>query len=150
MSQAVRTKETATLLQAIYKNVKMASDSILNLMPKVKDPKLKNDLTVQLSVYEAYSSRAAKLLADEGVKPEDESTVTKLASKWGTMMNTMMDSTDSHIAQLIAEGSTMGITDGIKLLRDYENTGVSEGALKLVREVIEFEENNLERAKKYI
>jgi hypothetical protein len=42
------------------------------------------------------------------------------------------------------------ITDGIKLLRDYENTDVSEYALKLAREVIEFEERNLERAKKYI
>ena len=67
----------------------MASDSILNLMPKIKDSKLKNDLTVQLSVYEAYASRAAKLLADEGAKPEEEGTVTKLASKWGSMMNTM-------------------------------------------------------------
>ena len=44
----------------------------------------------------------------------------------------------------------MGITDSIKLLREYENTNVSEEALKLVREVIAFEENNLERAKKYI
>ncbi|MBO7273277.1 MAG: hypothetical protein J6V22_00325, partial [Clostridia bacterium] len=86
MSQAVRTQQTATLLQAIYKNVKMAGNSILNLMPKVHDSKLKNDLTVQLSVYEAYASRAAKLLAEEGVKPEDESTMTKMASKWGTMM----------------------------------------------------------------
>jgi hypothetical protein len=51
---------------------------------------------------------------------------------------------------MVAEGSTMGITDGIKLLRDYENTDVSEYALKLAREVIEFEERNLERAKKYI
>ena len=37
-----------------------------------------------------------------------------------------------------------------KLLRDYENTDVSESALKLVRETIEFEERNLERAKTYI
>jgi len=65
-------------------------------------------------------------------------------------MNTMMDSSDSHLAQLIAEGSTMGITDSIKLLRDYENTDVSEEALSLVRDIIKFEENNLEKAKSYI
>ena len=34
MAQAVKTKATENLLQAVYKNVKMASDSILNLMPK--------------------------------------------------------------------------------------------------------------------
>ena len=65
-------------------------------------------------------------------------------------MNTMMDSTDSHLAQLVAEGSNMGITDSIKLLRDYENTSVSEEALGFAREVIKLEEQNLEVAKSFI
>jgi sugar (pentulose or hexulose) kinase len=85
-----------------------------------------------------------------GDEAKEENPVTKLWANIGMTMSTLTDSTDSHLAQMVAEGSTMGITDGIKLLRDYENTDVSEYALKLVREVIEFEERNLERAKKYI
>ena len=150
MSQAVRTKQTATLLQAIYKNVKMASDSILNLMPKVKDPKLKNDLTVELSVYEAYASRAAKLLAEEGAKPEEEGTVTKFASKWGSMMNTMIDSTSTHIAEMIVEGATMGVNDMLKQIRECENTSVSESAMKLARDVCAYEEKTIEEMKEYL
>ena len=150
MSQAVRTKQTATLLQAIYKNVKMAGDSILTLMPKVKDSKLKNDLTVQLSVYEAYASRAAKLLADEGAKPEEEGTVTKMAAKWGSMMNTMLDSTTSHLAEMMIEGATMGVTDMTKLVREYENSNCSEEALSLAREIISFEEDTIERMKEFL
>jgi hypothetical protein len=49
MPQAVKTKQTAALLQSVYKNVKMASDSILTLMPKVQDARLKSELTVKLS-----------------------------------------------------------------------------------------------------
>ena len=150
MSQAVRTKQTATLLQEIYKNVKMASDSILNLMPKIKDPKLKNDLTVELSVYEAYASRAAKLLAEEGAKPEEEGTVTKLASKWGSMMNTMIDSTSTHIAEMIVEGATMGVNDMLKQIRECENTSVSESAMKLARDVCAYEEKTIEEMKEYL
>ena len=150
MSQAVRTKETAALLQAIYKNVKMASDSILNLMPKVKDAKLKNDLTVQLSVYEAYSSRAAKLLADEGVKPEDESTVTKLASKWGTMMNTMMDSTSTHLAKMVIEGATMGVNDMMEQIRDAKRGDVSEDVIRLAQDVCDYEERTVEQMRSYL
>jgi hypothetical protein len=150
MSQAVRTKETAALLQAIYKNVKMASDSILNLMPKVKDSKLKNDLTVQLSVYEAYASRAAKLLADEGVKPEDESTVTKLASKWGTMMNTMMDSTSTHIAEMMIEGATMGVNDLLEQMRGAKNGEVSDEAMRLLQDVHDYEERVIKEMKEYL
>ena len=71
MENAVTTK-TAELTKAVYKNVKMAGDSILDLMPRVKDERLKSDMTVQLSAFEAFASRAAKMLADEGVKPEGE------------------------------------------------------------------------------
>lgn len=150
MSQAVRTKQTATLLQAIYKNVKMAGDSILTLMPKVKDSKLKNDLTVQLSVYEAYASRAAKLLADEGAKPEEEGAMTKMAAKWGSMMNTMLDSTSTHIAEMVVEGATMGVNDMLKQIRECENTPVSESAMRLARDVCAYEEKTVNEMREYL
>ncbi len=150
MPEAVKTKQTAMLLQAIYKNVKMASDSILTIMPKVKDPRMKNDLTVKLSVYEAYASRAAKLLADEGVKPEEEGAITKLAAKWGSMMNTMRDSTTSHLAEMMVEGATMGVNDMLKQIRECENTHVSESALRLARDVCAFEEKTVEEMKNYL
>ena len=150
MPQATKTKQTATLLQAVYKNVKMASDSILNLMPKVEDKKLKSDMTVQLSAYEAFASRSAKLLAEEGAKPEEEGTVTKLAAKWGTLMNTMRDSTSSHIAEMMVEGATMGVNDLLKQIRECENTTVSESALRLARDVCRFEEKTVEEMRDYL
>ena len=85
-----------------------------------------------------------------GEEAKEENVMVKMWSSVGMAMNTLMDSSDSHLAQLIAEGSTMGITDSIKLLRDHENTNVSEESLALVRDVIKFEEHNLEIAKAYI
>ncbi len=143
------TKE-AEMLEQLYKNVKMGSDSIVKLLPKVSDGKFKTDLTDQLNGYESLAAKAKKRLKEMGAEAKEENPMIKLWSSIGMTMSTLTDSTDSHIAQMVAEGSTMGVTDGIKLLRDYENTNVSESALKLVREVIEFEEKNLERAKSYI
>ena len=150
MAEAVKTKQTAHLLQAIYKNVKMASDAILNLMPKVQDERLKSDMTVQLSAYEAFASRAAKLLGDEGVKPEDESFLTKMGAKMGCMMNTMRDSTTSHLAEMIIEGATMGMNDMYKQIREAENTDASEKALRLAREVCAYEERTIEEMKSFL
>lgn len=147
--QGTMTKE-AEMLEQLYKNVKMGSDSIVKLLPKVSDGKFKTDLTDQLNGYESLAAKAKKRLKEMGAEAKEENPMIKLWSSIGMTMSTLTDSTDSHIAQMVAEGSTMGVTDGIKLLRDYENTNVSEGALKLVREVIEFEEKNLERAKSYI
>ena len=147
--QQTKTRE-AEMLEELYKNVKMGSDSIIKLLGKVSDGKFKTDLTDQLDGYENFAAKAKDRLKSLGCEAKEENVMTKMWSSIGMAMSTLTDSSDSHIAQMVAEGSTMGITDGIKLLRDYENTGVSEHALALVRDVIKFEENNLERAKKYI
>ena len=147
---ATKKSATAELLVAVYKNVKMASDSLLNLMPKVKDDKLKNDMTVQISVYEGFASRAAKLLAEESVKPEEESMMTKLGAKMGMAMNTMRDSTASHIAEMIIEGSVMGVNDVTKAIHEAEQRGVSGEPLHLAQHLCEYEEQIAEDFKSYL
>ncbi len=144
------TTKEAQLLEQLYKNVKMGSDSIIKLMDKASDGEFKTDLTKQINGYEGIAAKIKKRLKELGAEAKEENAMVKLWTNVGMAMNTMMDSTDSHLAQLIAEGSTMGITDSIKLLREYENTDVSEEALAFVREIIKFEEHNLEKAKSYI
>jgi len=150
MAEAIKNRQTDILLQAVYKNVKTASDSILNLMPRVKDEKLKSDLTVQLSAYEAFASRAAKLLAKEGVSPVEEGTVSKLSAKWSAMMETMKDSSAAHVAEMMVEGATAGINDMLKEIREAETTTASEESLRLARDLCRFEEKNAEDMKNYL
>ena len=116
----------------------MGSDSIIKLMDKVSGEDFKAALTKQIDGYEKIAERIRKHLCSMGHRAKEEN------------VETMTDSTDSHLAQLVAEGSSMGITDSIKLLRDYENTSVSEEALAFAREIIKFEEHNLEVAKSFI
>ena len=150
VTETMQKKTTAEVLTAVYKNVKMASDSILDMMPKVKDEKLKSDMTVQLSVLEAFASRTAKLLALEGVKPEEEGFMTKMSAKWGTIMNTMRDSSTPHLAEMMVEGATMGVNDMMRVLREAENTTVSEDALRLTRDVCAFEEKMVQDMREYL
>ncbi len=150
MAQVAMQTATADLLNAIYKNVKMAGESLLTLMPKVKDEKLKNDMTVQLSVYEGFASRAAKLLAEEGAKPKEEGMMTKMSAKMGMMMNTMRDSTSGHLAEMIIEGSVMGANDILKQLREAEKKGVSGEPMSLARHLYDFEEKTAEDMKSYL
>ena len=143
MAGTVVVKRTEDLLHEIYKNVKMAEESILSIMPKVKSEELKSNLTTQLSVYSAFASRAAKLLGEEGVKPEEEGFMAKMGAKWGIMMNTMKDSSTEHLIQMMIEGTTMGVTDMLRWIRESENTGVSEASLKLAREVCSYQEKTV-------
>ena len=150
MTQATKATSTVCLLKAIYKNVSMASQSLMDLMPKVKDPDLKTELTTQLSCYDEFASRAAKLLADEGGRPEEEGIFSKLGAKVGCAMNTMRDSSTAHLAEMIIEGATMGMNDMFKQIRESENTDVGQKALSLAREVCAYEEKTVEDMKRYL
>jgi translation initiation factor 2B subunit (eIF-2B alpha/beta/delta family) len=74
----------------------------------------------------------------------------KLGVKMGVMMNTMMDDTTSHIAEMMIQGATMGITATTKLIRENENTSRSEEALALARRIIGYEEESIEKLKQFL
>ena len=140
----------AELLDKMYKNVKMGSDSMINVMSRVSDEGLRRELTSQLAKYEDYSKLVSQMIYDRGGKPKEENIVTKLSAKMGMAMNTMTDSTTSHIAQMVIEGATMGMTDMTTALREYENTNCSEDALRLARDIATFEDNSIEKLKKFL
>lgn len=150
MHTSTQSKHEAAVLNAVFKNVKMASDSILNLMPKVQNQQLKSDLTVQLSTYEAFASRAAKQLGKEGIKPQEESWMTRMGAKWGTVMNTMKDSTTSHLVEMVIEGTTMGVNDMMEQLRVCKREEVSDNIRHLAQDVLDYEEKVLLEMKEYL
>ena len=133
--QQTKTREVQ-MLEQIYKNMKMGSDSMINLMPAAKDEEFKSLMTAQLDGYEKFAAEARERLLVVGGNPKEENVMTKMWASVGMKMNTMMDSTTSHLAEMIVEGSTMGMTDTIKLLREYENTDVSETAIKLSKDIV--------------
>lgn len=141
---------TGELLCSIYKNVKMASDALLTLMPKVKNENLKNDMTVQVSVYEGFASRAAKLLAENGTKPEEEGMMTKMGAKMGMMMNTLRDASTSHLAEMLVEGSEMGVNDMTTAIRRAEQAGVAGEPLHLARHLCDYERERAEKLRTYL
>ena len=145
-------EKTATqeFLGELYKNMKMGSDSIVNILPKVESKELRRELTAELNRYEEFSKEIANEITASGDDPKEENVLAKLGAKMGMAMNTMMDSTDSHIAQMMIEGATMGISENTKLIHEYENKNCSERSLKLARETVAFMEDTVERMKKYL
>ena len=141
---------TLDLLEAMYKNVRMGADSIIDIMPKVGDESMRAELTSELERYEEFSKEIEGIVLDMGEEAKDQGMLAKLGTKMSVAMNTMMDSTTSHIAEMMIQGGTMGITDATKLLREYENTSCSKKALDITQRIIKYEEETVERLKKFL
>ncbi len=150
MSEQNTNIATKQFLDSLYKNVKMGADSIIDLLPKVSDEKMREEMTSELEHYEKFAKDVRNMLFELGESPKEESFMAKAMTKMGITFNTMMDSTSSHIADMLIQGATMGITDTTKLVREYENTSCAEEALKIARDSIKYEEESIERLKKFL
>ncbi len=137
----------ASLLCDVYRNAKMGADAIINLLHRVTDKELKTELSVELSRYEDFAAEAKSALGELGESPEEEGMISRLMAKMGITMNTVIDKTSSHIAQMIIEGCVMGITDLQKRLNDGRDYKKAEA---LARRLIAFEEDTAERMKAYL
>ena len=141
---------TETLLGELYKEMKMGSESLTDILGKITDGDLRQEVTRQIEEYEKFAKTAGDRLWDLGQKPKEEGIVAKMSAKIGMAMSTMTDSTKSHLAQMIIEGDTMGITELTRLVREHENTSCSESTLMLTRDAIRFLEDSVERTKEYL
>jgi len=138
------------IIAKIYKNVKMGVDSVTKLLPKVSDEEFKTKLTNQLNGYEEYAAKAKALLCNRGEEAKEETPMVKFWSSVGIAMNTMMDASSSHIAEMIIEGSTMGITDTTRIINEYEGKPECKEAVELARDIVAFEQKNIEVMKNYL
>lgn len=141
---------TETLLGELYKEMKMGAESLTDIMSRVKDGELRTELTRQIEEYERFAKNARDRLLDDGVTPKEEGIMARMSAKVGMAMNTMTDSSTSHLAQMVIEGNTMGITELTRLVREHENTSCSESTLSLTRDAIRFLEDAVERTKEFL
>ena len=150
INQNEQKMQTTMLLEELYKNAKMGAEALLSLLPKVADSNMRRDLTAQLDGYEGYAKQAEQYLCEQGKEAKDAGVWQKMTAKVGIGVNTLMDSDTSHLAEMVIEGSNMNITSSVKLLREYENCRVSEKALRLCRDMIDFEQKNVDTMQRYL
>lgn len=135
------------LLNELYKNTTMGADALIDLMDKAQDPKMRSEMTRELEKYREYSNRAAALLGERGLKPEEPGMMAKAGSKIGMAFNTMLDTTTSHIAEMMINGATMGIINIEKQLNSGEP---SKEARELAEEVLKFEKSTADHLARFL
>ena len=77
------------------------------------------------------------LMKERGLEAESISKMKELSVDMGIMMNTMFDSSDSHIAEMMVKGLEMGVVSLRKMLN--ENPPKDEHLAALCTEVVNLE-----------
>ena len=142
-------KQTEEVLAEIYRNAELALQSINDIMPQVDDHETREELSRQHEEYEKFSSRACAIAKDLGIDLKEPNPFKKMMM-WGSIkMNTLTDNSRSHIAEMMIQGTVMGITALKTSLSDSEGYGDGE-IIELLRELITLEEDFEKRLKEFL
>ena len=138
----------AELLNFVYQNSQMGVETIEQLLDIVKDKEFKEHLHEQYEVYLMFHRDAKELLNDSGHDEKGLSAFEKIRTYLMINIQTMMDQSTSHIAQMMITGSTMGVTEAIQKEHDYKDA--DKKILDLMEDLQGFEEKNIKKLKKFL
>ncbi len=132
-------KKTEEALAEIYRNTQLALQSISNILPAVENEKIKEVLSAQHEAYEHFSARATMLARNRGIELKEPNPMKKVMM-WGSIkMSTMTDNSCSHIAEMMVQGTVMGITALKKSLGEL-SPDAHEEIRKIAEDFLEMEE----------
>lgn len=139
----------AELLNYVYQNSQMGIESIERILDLTEDETLREVLKEQQKDYMKFHEKAREKLHENGYDEKGLNSFEKMRKYLMINMQTLTDQSASHIAKMMIQGSSMGITEALQKLHQYEDDTDKE-IRKLMEDLKDFEEKNIERLKKYL
>ncbi len=136
------------LLNYIYQNASMGSESISYILDQDIDEDIIDELKREKEEYDQMAEDSEKMLHSFGTEEKDKSVISKVETYFAVKMSTMKDDKSSHIAEMMIQGNNMGIVDITKHLNKYKDT--DKKVHKLATNLLEMEENNVQKLKDYL
>jgi len=141
-------EENKNALDELNKGCTMGIEAINMLLDKVDSEDFKNILLKQLKDYDKIEDKINDTYDEYSDKePHEISVFEKAMADYMTNMKTMMDHTDSKIAEVILQGTNMGIIEGKRILN---NKKIDKEVEKIVEDFIDNQEKIVEELKKYL
>ena len=142
-------KKTEEALAEIYRNAQLALESISDITPQVDDREVKEELARQHEIYEQFSAKAQVLARDMGLELKEPNVMKKMMM-WGSIkMNTLANNSRAHIADMMVQGTVMGITALRTTASELPIDG-NDKIIALLNEMIHAEEDMEKKWKEYL
>ena len=136
------------VLDELNKGVSMGMDAIHYVLDKAEDKNLKKELEHQYKEYESISNKTCKLYSKFSEKdPHETSVLNKVLTWYGVEMKTLVENSASKIAEMMLQGTNMGIIEGRKLLNHKD---IDDKVHSLVEEFVDMQESAVENLKQFL
>ena len=139
---------TSELLDRTYENVRMASYAIDCIIEKIENPKLADLLRKQNKFYLSMVNEIEDLAEKIEHKLKDINPMLKGMSFLSIKTKTLMNNDSPKLAEMLIQGTTMGVTDTLKAKNEYESN--NEQLNTIVDRIIQHEEEFVDSLKTFL
>ena len=144
----IKEENNINVLDELNKGTTMGMDAITFILDKVEDKKLKDVLNIQYNEYKEINEKIVNIYSKYSDKEPHETNAVNKAMTWsGIEMKTLMDNSTSKIAELLLQGTNMGIIEGKKLLN---NKDTDPKVSSVVEKYVTIQENAVEKLKEFL
>lgn len=135
------------LLQYVYKTADMGCEGI-DAVESHAEEKMLRELKRERAEYEHIRGEADTLIRQLGDTPGGAGLMARLSADVMSAGQMALDDSRGRIAEMMIQGTTMGIVKTIRHLRDY--TGQDDKARALGQRLLDTQESNVEKMKAYL
>lgn len=140
--------QNAELYRSVQGAARMGIEAIEMLLDKAEDEGIRAEMLHQLSEYKKSERLALQGLDKEGAKPKPQSMLSKAGTWMGVQMDTLMDRSASHLADMLIQGSTMGVIELTRARATCPDAGAD--AHRLATDFLENEDRSIDRLKNFL
>lgn len=140
--------DDAKILQEVQRNTEVGMTAIDTILDKIGDDEFSLQLAKQSLHYSELHNRALdQILQNEG-EVYRGSQLTDMMIKGSIHANTALNISTGHLAEMMIQGSNRGITSMWKVMK--HNSLATDAAVELAKELVDFEQENIERLREYL
>ena len=140
--------QSIELLRDIVRTARDGDEGIRLVMEKTNDTAFREALLSEQEQYQAVERDAGRRLIGMGDRAEPEGMMARVGMKMGVGMQTMTDRSTAHLANLIIQGSTMGVTEMTRSRNEHGEA--DEESRALCDRLIKLQQDAIERAKGFL
>lgn len=141
-------KEEVSIYQEIQRNAQNAMAALDTIAGKVYDDKLAMQISRQALKYSDLRNRSVDRLLSGKAEVCKENPVFNVVHIGGIHANTALNTSTGHVAEILIKESNQHIVDICRVMNRFPD---SHGpAVELAKELMDFEEKNIQRLKRYL
>ena len=142
-------KDNVNALDEINKGATMGMDAIGDILDKIDNKDFKDMIKKQYDDYKRISEHINEIYDNynDDKEPHETTFMNKIMTNMSIEMKTLTDKSDSKIAELLLQGTNMGIIEGRRILN---NKKLDEEVSNILKDYVTMQEKCVEKLKDYL